>query len=396
MSQRFIVEADGGSRGNPGIAGSGAIVLDADNGQILYEIAEFIGVATNNVAEYRAVIAALRVISERVSAATVHVRMDSRLVIEQLSGNWKVKHPDMRALAIEAQTLLGRMNASFEWIPREQNSRADALANEAMDSQESVIRRVHDQTGGIQEQRVSSLQPGVSEFGASKPSSIRAPEPTSETVTTIVLVRHGRTTLTESNRISGRGGADPELSEAGLADASRVAEALAKFGKSGEFSHIAPPTVVVSSPILRTKQTAQKIAKALALEVEISEDFAEISFGDWDGLTHAEAKNADPDLFEQWRGSWTVAPPSGESLAALDERVIRGLESVLTRHAGETVVVVSHVMPIRGILRAALGANAEAYWRIIVAPTSISIARFWNREAAEVVTINSTNHFTSR
>ena len=154
--------------------------------------------------------------------------------------------------------------------------------------------------------------------------------------------------------------------------------------------------MVVSSPILRTKQTAQKIAQALGLEVEISEDFAEISFGDWDGLTHAEARNADPDLFEQWRGSWTVAPPSGESLAALDERVIRGLEAVLARHAGETVVVVSHVMPIRGILRAALGANAEAYWRILVAPTSISIARFWNREAAEVVTINSTNHFTSR
>lgn len=396
MSQRFIIEADGGSRGNPGIAGSGAIVIDADTGEVLYEIAEFVGVATNNVAEYRAVIAALRVINEHESPVAVHVRMDSKLVIEQLSGNWKVKHPDMRALALEAQTLLSRISASFEWIPREQNSRADALANEAMDSRESVIRKISENAGGSPEQRVAPTQPGVSEFGASKPSSIRAPEPTAETVTTIVLVRHGRTTLTESNRISGRGGADPELSEAGLGDARRVAEALTKFGKSGEFSHIAPPTVVVSSPILRTKQTAQKIAQALTLEVEISEDFAEISFGDWDGLTHAEAKNTDPDLFEQWRGSWTVAPPTGESLAALDERVTRGLEAVLARHAGETVVVVSHVMPIRGILRAALGANAEAYWRILVAPTSISIARFWNRDAAEVVTINSTNHFTSR
>ena len=135
-----MIEADGGSRGNPGPAGSGAVVIDAATGEILAQIARFVGVATNNVAEYIGLISALEWVSTSRPGASVHVRMDSKLVIEQMSGNWKVKHPDMQQLAARANVLVAGLRATFEWIPREQNSLADALANQSMDAQASFER----------------------------------------------------------------------------------------------------------------------------------------------------------------------------------------------------------------------------------------------------------------
>ncbi|RKT04440.1 putative phosphoglycerate mutase [Streptomyces sp. 3211.6] len=131
---RFVVEADGGSRGNPGPAGYGAVVLDPVTGETLAERAEFIGVATNNVAEYRGLIAGLKAARELAADAEVRVRMDSKLVVEQMSGRWKIKHPDMKPLAAEAATVLPRGQVTYEWIPRERNKHADRLANEAMDA----------------------------------------------------------------------------------------------------------------------------------------------------------------------------------------------------------------------------------------------------------------------
>ena len=131
---RVIVEADGGSRGNPGPAGYGAVVMDAESGTVLAERAESIGRATNNVAEYSGLIAGLEAASE-LGATTVAVRMDSKLVVEQMSGRWQVKHQDMRPLARRAQELRRSFDeVSFEWIPRELNKHADRLANEAMDA----------------------------------------------------------------------------------------------------------------------------------------------------------------------------------------------------------------------------------------------------------------------
>ncbi|MGW2668811.1 bifunctional RNase H/acid phosphatase [Streptomyces sp. NPDC001272] len=132
--RRFVVEADGGSRGNPGPAGYGAVVLDPVTGETLAERAEFIGVATNNVAEYRGLIAGLKAARELDPDAEVRVRMDSKLVVEQMSGRWKIKHPGMRPLAAEAATILPRGQVTYEWIPRERNKHADRLANEAMDA----------------------------------------------------------------------------------------------------------------------------------------------------------------------------------------------------------------------------------------------------------------------
>ncbi|MFD9092000.1 bifunctional RNase H/acid phosphatase [Streptomyces collinus] len=132
--REFIVEADGGSRGNPGPAGYGALVADAVTGETLAEAAEYIGVATNNVAEYRGLLAGLRAAHALDPGARVHVRMDSKLVVEQMSGRWKIKHPDMKPLAAEARGVFAPGQVTYEWIPRERNKHADRLANEAMDA----------------------------------------------------------------------------------------------------------------------------------------------------------------------------------------------------------------------------------------------------------------------
>ena len=131
---RVIVEADGGSRGNPGPAGYGAVVRDAGNGEVLAERAESIGRETNNVAEYRGLIAGLTAARE-LHASDVDVRLDSKLLVEQMSGRWKIKHPDMQVLAREAMAIVRGFRAvRFTWVPRAQNSHADRLANEAMDA----------------------------------------------------------------------------------------------------------------------------------------------------------------------------------------------------------------------------------------------------------------------
>jgi len=132
---RVIVEADGGSRGNPGPAGYGAVLLHPDTEEVLAERCAGIGVATNNVAEYQGLIAGLRAAIE-LGATAVEVRMDSKLVVEQMSGRWQVKHPAMKPLATEAAGLVRQLGSvQFGWIPRERNTRADRLANVAMDAQ---------------------------------------------------------------------------------------------------------------------------------------------------------------------------------------------------------------------------------------------------------------------
>jgi ribonuclease HI len=133
MARVLLVEADGGSRGNPGQAGSGSVVIDPATGEVLAEVGRYLGVVSNNVAEYTALIEGVRRALAIDPDAELHVRMDSKLVVEQMSGRWKIKHPDMAELAAVARQLLTGTTVSFEWIPRERNTRADAAANKAMD-----------------------------------------------------------------------------------------------------------------------------------------------------------------------------------------------------------------------------------------------------------------------
>ena len=382
VPSNLIIEADGGSRGNPGIAGSGACVINADTGEVVLEISKFIGVATNNVAEYLALVAGLEGAYSLNSEARVLVRMDSKLVIEQMAGRWKIKHPDMQQLGARVQKIVAGKPIRWQWIPREENSRADALANKAMDEQGDAVVATSD----------VGPRASVVEFNQTLPSSVRAPGGVTEPLTTIILVRHGRTHLTESKRVSGRGGENPGLSDSGREDAHNVAKALAEIGNSGPWSHLTPISAIVSSPIQRTLDTAHIVSNELGLGVEVNENIAEISFGDWDGHTHDEVMSRWTSEFADWQGSWTASPPNGESLEVFDARVQQGRREILSAHAGKTVAVISHVMPIRGFICAGMDSGVAGYWRPQISPCSITIIRFWGDQAAEVVTMNATSH----
>lgn len=138
--RRLVVEADGGSRGNPGPAGWGALVRDAETGHVLAERAGYLGVATNNVAEYSGLVAGLEAARDIDPDAEVEVRMDSRLVVEQMSGRWQVRNVDMRSLVDRARAVLPPDRVTYTWVQRAENGRADALANQAMDTRAPVVR----------------------------------------------------------------------------------------------------------------------------------------------------------------------------------------------------------------------------------------------------------------
>lgn len=134
-SDRFVAHVDGGSRGNPGNAAWGVAVVGPD-GEVLDRRSGFLGRATNNVAEYHGLIAALRLAAER-GARDVEIRGDSELVVRQMDGSYKVKHPDLRPLWEEARRLARTFDRFlFTHVRREQNREADRLVNETLDAAE--------------------------------------------------------------------------------------------------------------------------------------------------------------------------------------------------------------------------------------------------------------------
>ncbi|MCC9311069.1 bifunctional RNase H/acid phosphatase [Kitasatospora sp. RB6PN24] len=374
----FIVEADGGSRGNPGPAGYGAVVRDGETGRILVETAEYLGTATNNVAEYRGLIAGLRAAHELDPGARVTVRMDSKLVVEQMSGRWKIKHPDMRPLAAEAREVFPHDRVGYEWIPRERNKDADRLANEAMDA---------GRAGKHWEPKTRPAAPVVT----TEPEPL--PEPVAPkagwgaalgTATTLVLLRHGETALTPQKRFSGSTGSDPELSAKGRWQAERAAEALAARGTV---------QAVVSSPMLRTRQTAEAVAVRLGLEVRVEEGLRELDFGAWEGLTFAEVRERHPDDLDAWLASTKVKPTgSSESFASLAQRVSVARDKILARYAGKTVLVVSHVSPIKTLVRLALGAPPDALYRMELSAASLCAVQYYGDGNASLRLLNDTGH----
>ena len=131
MARKLIIYADGVSRGNPGQAAYGALVCEGET--VLIEIAEKIGIATNNVAEYQGLIAGLRAANKIDPAAHIEARLDSKLVVEQMSGRWKIKNIPLAKLAMEAKKIHSPQLITFTWIPREENYEADRLVNLALD-----------------------------------------------------------------------------------------------------------------------------------------------------------------------------------------------------------------------------------------------------------------------
>lgn len=360
------VEADGGSRGNPGPAGYGAVVFDADTGAVLAERREFLGVVTNNVAEYSGLIAGLTAASD-LGAGVVEVRMDSKLVVEQMSGRWKVKHPDMIPLAQRARELAsGFDRVTYTWIPRAENSHADRLANEAMD-------------GASQPEDV----PEVGPVPAAVEKTPTAPGWTSAVgkPTRLLLLRHGQTPLSVERRYSGRG--NPQLTEVGLAQA---AAAAARLGGRGGVA------AVVSSPLGRARQTAQAAADALGLPLTVHEGLTETDFGAWEGLTFREASERDPDLHRAWLGDTSIRPPEGESFDEVRVRIEEVRADLVREYPGQNVLVVSHVTPIKTLLQLALDSGPSLLYRLHLDLASLSIAEFYPDGGASVRLVNDTSH----
>ncbi|MGW2487519.1 bifunctional RNase H/acid phosphatase [Streptomyces sp. NPDC001606] len=390
--REFIVEADGGSRGNPGPAGYGAVVRDAATGQTLAEAAEYLGVATNNVAEYRGLVAGLRAARTLDPTARVHVRMDSKLVVEQMSGRWKIKHPDLKPLATEARSLFPADRVSYEWIPRAENKHADRLANEAMDAGARGEQWTPSgSTADLADQGPGSAAPVVTPAPAEQPPAPAAtPAPGWSSApdlgapATLVLLRHGETPLTPQKRFSGSGGTDPSLSAAGREQAHRVAEALARRGTV---------QAVIASPLARTRETAAVVAARLGLEVAVDEGLRETDFGAWEGLTFGEVRERYPDDLNAWLADPEAHPTGGgESFAETATRIAAARDKLVAAHAGRTVLLVTHVTPIKTLVRLALGAPPEALFRMELSAASLSAVAYYADGNASVRLFNDTSH----
>ncbi len=353
-----VIEADGGSRGNPGPAAYGAVLKDAATGAVIAEEGTAIGVASNNVAEYSGLIAGLRLAQAYAPEADIEVRMDSKLVVEQMSGRWKIKHPDMRPLATEANRL-APFGTTYTWVPREQNKHADRLANEALDGLRNgvtVAAGEPEEPDSLAEEVESPAQQGWAPPG---------------TPTTILLVRHGVTAHTVEKRFSGGlDSANPGLSDEGRDQVRAVADWLAPLAERID--------AVVSSPVRRTLESAGILADVLGHEVEVEPGFAEMEFGAWDGKTFAEVGEQHPEELKAWLGSLDVAPGGGESFRTVEKRVLAGLERLLTAHTGRTVVVVSHVTPIKTLVAHALDAPLEAVFRMELSPASVTVLSWYD------------------
>ena len=361
---KVIVEADGGSRGNPGPAGYGAVVWSDDHGTVLAEGKLSIGRATNNVAEYRGLIAGLEE-AAKLGATDVDVFMDSKLVVEQMSGRWKVKHPDIAPLHQQATTLSTRFDhITYAWIPRAKNSHADRLANEAMDAAAEIETPA--------EAPKESTTPSPAGSPAGWTGARGAP-------TRFMLLRHGQTGLSVQRRYSGRG--NPALTDLGRRQAEAAAQYLAQKGGIA---------AVITSPLQRAYDTATAAAKALGLDVSVEEDLIETDFGAWEGLTFGEAAERDPELHRRWLRDTSVEPPDGESFDSVADRVGRAQRRIIAEHGGDTVLVVSHVTPIKTLLRVALEAGQGILYRLHLDLASLSIAEFYPDGVASVRLVNQT------
>ncbi|TCO58700.1 putative phosphoglycerate mutase [Actinocrispum wychmicini] len=349
---RTRIEADGGSRGNPGPAGYGAVVFD-DESSVLAERSASIGVATNNVAEYQGLIAGLTAALD-LGATEAEVRMDSKLVVEQMSGRWQVKHPSMQSLAREARELVGKFDrVTFEWIPRELNKHADRLANEAMDAAED--------------------RPTPTRWTGAKGKPTR-----------MLLLRHGQTAMSVERRYSGRG--EPPLTPLGEHQARAAAARLSAMDS------VDGSTPIVSSPLGRTRQTAQAVADATGGQVTMHDGLIETDFGRWEGLTFAEAAERDPDLHRRWLTNASVPAPGGESFDTVFNRVRTTMDDLIATHGGRTIVLVSHVTPIKSLLRFALDTGPSLLYRLHLDLASLSIVEFYPDGNASVRLVNDISH----
>ncbi|MFF1354950.1 histidine phosphatase family protein [Streptomyces sp. NPDC058297] len=205
-------------------------------------------------------------------------------------------------------------------------------------------------------------------------------------MTTLVLLRHGETLLTPERRLSGSGGSNPGLSPVGHRQAQGAAEALARRGDI---------EAVVTSPMRRCQETAESVAARLGLNVQVDRDLREADFGDWEGLTFPEVRERYPDDLSAWLAS-PESPPSGagETMQQVTRRVAAVRDGLMTQYAGATILVVSHVVPVRTLIRLALQAPPHSLFRMEVAAASLSTVTYADDGTATLQTLNDTHHLS--
>ena len=249
----------------------------------------------------------------------------------------------------------------YTWVPRAQNGAADALANSAMDG-----KPIH---------RDLAAEPSMTEDDV---QPVAEPAPVVTTVTH--LLRHGQTEHTPERRFSGRN--ELPLSRTGRAEAEAAAVRAKELGIDA----------VVASPLRRTRETAEIVAAALGVTPEFDDDLVELDFGDVEGLTFAEAQERHPLAARRFGSDITVPAPGGESVADVSARVARARRRLLSRYAGRTVLVVSHVTPIKVMLAAALDVGDEIVHRVFLEAASLCTVTWSSDGRASVRLVNDTAH----
>jgi ribonuclease H / adenosylcobalamin/alpha-ribazole phosphatase len=291
-----------------------------------------------------------------------------------MSGRWRVKHPDMRPLALTAGDAAHALGAvTYTWVPRERNKHADRLANEAMDAAA--------RGGGGSRRNVTPARPA----GTAQPAGPGAVKtgwgaPQGQPTITLLL-RHGQTPLSAERRFAGVG--DIELTETGMRQAKLAGERLAARGGVD---------VIVTSPLRRARQTAGEVAAATGAPVVAEEGFREADFGAWEGLTFAEARERWPEELAAWLADPATAPPDGESFTAVEARVKAALHRLLAGYGRQTVLVVSHVTPIKTLLTTALLAPLAALYRMHLDVGALSQIDWYADGPAVVRSLNDTAH----
>jgi broad specificity phosphatase PhoE len=200
--------------------------------------------------------------------------------------------------------------------------------------------------------------------------------------TVTLLLRHGQTPMSVQKRYAGL--SDVPLTEVGLLQAVAAGKRLATAGI----------TAIVASPLVRTLRTAEEVAAATGAPVETDEGFRETDFGAWDGLTFAEVTERWPAEMTAWLADPGVAPPGGESLADVSSRVDSALRRVLARYQGRTVLIVSHVTPIKALVAAAVLAPLPALYRMHLDVAALCQVDWYADGPAVLRSFNDTGHLS--
>jgi broad specificity phosphatase PhoE len=213
--------------------------------------------------------------------------------------------------------------------------------------------------------------------------------PPGSTTTTLVLVRHGVTESTVGKRFSGGlASSNPPLNDEGRGQAAATGEWLTPLADTFD--------ALVTSPVRRTRETAEILASHLGLEVEEEPGLAEMEFGSWDGLSFTEVREKWPDELSAWLGDLDSAPHGGESFRAVEKRVLEGRDRLLAAYAGKTTVAVSHVTPIKTLVAHALGAPLDAVYKMELAPASVTVLSYFDVGDEGEIPMSSLRLFNAR